>query len=63
MKILYDDEVTPSIENDKTCPKFVLEDDGKTITLFDRSGNEAKFTKEEYNRFVNAIIQGKVKPI
>ena len=64
MEILYDDEVTPSDRTiDNGCPKFVLLDDGKTIKLVDRSGNKAVLTKDEYNRFVNAVIQGKVKPI
>jgi len=60
MKVLYDDEVTPSTVVGKECPKFVLEEDGKTITLTDRSGSEAMFTKEEYNRFIQAVLDGKV---
>ena len=58
-KILYDDEVIPaSSGHSKNNSRFVLEDDGETITLYDRSSNEGRFTKEEYNRFVSAVKNG-----
>ncbi len=64
MKILYDDELIPaSSGHSKNHSKFVLEDDGETITLYDKSGNEARFTKEEYSRFLSAVKKGKVSPI
>ena len=63
MKVLYDDELIPaSSGNTKNHPKFVLEDNGE-ITLYDKSGNEARFTKDEYNRFISAVKSGRVSLI
>jgi hypothetical protein len=64
MKILYDDEsIAISSGDSYNHPKFVLEDDGKTVTFYDRAGNKSNLTKEEYNKFINAVKSGKVSSI
>lgn len=59
-EVIYDD--LESTCKGGSCPKFVLQDDG-SVVLMDTSGHSARMEKAEFNRFVEAVRAGVVKPL
>ena len=45
------------------CPKFVLDEHTRTVTLIDRHGNKSNMSVEEWNRFHRLIRRGIIKKI
>lgn len=60
MRLLYDmDECTDT----PTCPKFVVDEQTKMVTLIDKQGNRANMSVEHFNRLIRAVKSGEIKEI
>jgi hypothetical protein len=55
-KTIFD--VNPECTGGITCPKFVIDESTRIVSLIDRQGNRASMTVEEYNGFIKAAKTG-----
>jgi hypothetical protein len=61
MKTIYD--LSAKACGSDRCPKFVLDERTGAMSFVDKQGKKANLTVAEFNRFVRAVKEGKIKEL
>ena len=62
-KLIYDADIDKTCGSDGPCPKFVLDEQTRVVSLIDKQGNRANMSTEHFNNFVRAVRTGEITMI